>query len=246
MGIPLTLATQPWAAKPHCGGDRTACDACDVRTLAVCSALTGEQIPRLAAIARDRHVAAGQTLFLEGDPAEDVFTLTTGMLTLYKLMSDGRRQITGFLVPGDFLGLAFGRSYVYGAEAVTPATLCRFRRPQFLALLEEFPAMEKALLGRAATELAANQEQMLLLGRKTARERLASFLLRLASRQGMGEGTPIELPMSRSDIADFIGLTIETVSRTFTQLRKEGVVRLPDAHRVTVLSWPRLERVAGG
>jgi CRP/FNR family transcriptional regulator len=241
----LSSATRARAPKPRGGGSRAVCDACAVRGLAVCGALTNEQLPRLAEIAIDRRLEAGQTLFQEGDPAEDVFTLTAGMLKLYKLMSDGRRQITGFLMPGDFLGLAFGRTYVYSAEAVTPVTLCRFRRVQFLLLLDQCPAMEKSLLGRASTELAANQEQMLLLGRKTARERLASFLLRLARRRNPDAGNVIELPMSRSDIADFIGLTIETVSRTLTLFRKEGVIRLPDTHRAVVVSWPRLEQMAG-
>ena len=114
----------------------------------------------------------------------EVFTVISGMLKLSKLLPDGRRQITGFLMAGDYLGLAFAERYVCSAEAVTPVRLCRFPRSAFLGLLDQFPALEKALLGRAATELAAAQQQMLLLGRKNAHERVASFVLQLAERQG--------------------------------------------------------------
>ena len=107
------------------GAVRAVCKECGVRALAVCSAVGAEQLPRLTTMAAGRRVEAGQTLFEEGDAAEEVFTLTEGMLKLYKLMSDGRRQIVGFLVPGDFFGLAFGQSYVYSAEAVVASTVCR-------------------------------------------------------------------------------------------------------------------------
>jgi CRP/FNR family transcriptional regulator len=233
------------AANPFCCGKLRSCEDCEVRGIAVCGALSADELPRLAAIAARRQVEAGQTLFEEGEPAEDVFTLTSGMVKLYKLMSDGRRQITGFLIPGDFLGLAFGRTYVYGAEAVVDSTLCRFRRPAFLALLEDFPSLEKSLLGRTSTELAAAQEQILLLGRKTARERVATFLLGLSRRQQVGNRGSLRLPMSRVDIADFVGLTIETVSRTLSLLRRDGVIELPDTHRVTIASLSRLQQLAG-
>lgn len=196
-------------------------------------------------MAAGRRVEAGQTLFQEGDRADEVFTLTHGMLKLYKLLADGRRQIVGFLVPGDFLGLAFGRTYVYSAEAVIPTQVCRFRRPQFMGLLDECPSLEKEILGRTSTELAAAQEQMLLLGRKTARERLASFLLALARRSTLAPRGLLALPMSRADIADYLGLTIETVSRTLTTFRKEGLIGLPDKHHVTILRPEQLKLVAG-
>jgi CRP/FNR family transcriptional regulator len=232
-------------ANPLCCGSRLSCEDCEIRTLAVCGALSHEELPRLAAIAHRRELKAGQMLFDEGEIAEEVFTLTSGMVKLYKLMSDGRRQITGFLVGGDFLGLAFGRTYVYSAEAVVDSTMCRFRRAGFLKLLEDFPSIEMALLGRTSTELAAAQDQILLLGRKTARERVATFLLSLCRRQRIGERGSLRLPMSRTDIADFVGLTIETVSRTLTQLRREGVIDLPDTHRVVIASWSRLKQAAG-
>jgi CRP/FNR family transcriptional regulator len=207
---------------------------CEVRELSICGSLDATDQPALAAIGATRRLEAGETLFYEGDPAKDVFSLTDGMLKLYKLMGDGRRQITGFLVPGDFLGLAFSDTYIYTAEAVVPVAVCRFPRSRFLQLLDGMPDLEKELLARASSELAEAQDQMLLLGRKTARERLASFLLRLADRRRNCEPEAIPLPMSRTDIADYLGLTIETVSRAFTQLRVDGVIALSDAHHFTV------------
>jgi CRP/FNR family transcriptional regulator, anaerobic regulatory protein len=245
-------------AVARCGG-RPGCETCEVRILAACRAVGAENLARLAAAATCRRAEAGRALFEEGEPAEAVYTLTEGMLKLYKLLSDGRRQVVGFLLPGDFLGLAFGRGYAYTAEAVTPVVACRFARTRFMGLLEEFPALEKEVLTRTSTDLAAAQDQMLLLGRKTARERLASFLLRLAARErraaaaagcgaaaaGAGVADVVGLPMGRADIADHLGLTIETVSRTLTSLRKEGLIELPAVHEVVVRNPAGLARAAG-
>ncbi|MDX6751636.1 helix-turn-helix domain-containing protein [Geminicoccaceae bacterium 1502E] len=227
------------------GCAKALCEECEVRGLSVCGALRSTELPALAAIASGRRLEPGQTLFHEGDPAEDVFTVTGGALKLFKLMSDGRRQITGYLLPGDFLGLAYGSTYVFGAEAISGTTLCRFPRRQFLRLLDEFPALEHELLGRASSELAAAQEQMLLLGRKTARERVASFVLQLAGRVGSEHDASLALPLNRTDIADYLGLTIETVSRTFTLLRKEGLIGLPDKQQVRLLAREALQEAAG-
>ena len=227
----MVAARAPLAA---CGSGNVSCEECDVRSLAVCAVLGRERLLQLTSIASWRRIAPGQTLFHEDDAAEEVFTLTQGMLKLYKLLSDGRRQIVGFLVPGDFFGLSFGRYYGFTAEAVTPTIVCRLRRAQFVELLGECPALEREVLSRATGELAAAQDQMLLLGRKNARERLASFLMALAHRRAPAAGTAMELPMSRADIADYLGLTIETVSRTFTQFRKERLVDLPATHLVVI------------
>ena len=149
------------------------------------------------------------------------------------------------MVPGDFLGLAFGRLYLYSAEAVTPVTLCSFRRAQFLDFLDECPALEKEVLLRTSTELAAAQEQMLLLGRKSATERVASFILSMARRRRLDDGAPVELPMSRVDIADYLGLTVETVSRTISTLRRRALIELRDKHLVAIRQPAHLRQVAG-
>jgi len=229
---------------PRVGPCGVLCEDCRVRTISVCRALAGPALDELEAITLRIRLPAGRNLFDEGDPAESLFTLTEGMIKLFKMLPDGRRQITGFLVPGDFLGLAYFRSYAYSAEAVTDALLCRFPRDRFMALLERHPALEKELLSRASSELAAAQEQMLLLGRKSARERVASFLLGLARRQGAGVTKPVALPMSRWDIADYLGLTVETVSREIQAAKAAGVIAMPDRHHFLVVDPQRLAAAA--
>ena len=164
------------------------------------------------------------------------------------MLPDGRRQITGFLWPGDFFGLAFDQSYSYTAEAVDGIELCRFPRAKIEALFREFPKLEHRLLSMAGNELIAAQDHMMVLGRKTAEERIATFLILLSRRSERAgqDGNPIDLPMNRADIADHLGLTVETVSRTFTQLRKNKLIDLPDPRHVTIMDRPRLEAVSAG
>ena len=160
---------------------RNACDTCGARALSVCGSVDDADLGRLDAMAEHATFAAGNVLIREGDPAVHVFNITSGSVRVYKLLADGRRQITGFLFTGDFLGLATGDTYVFSAEAVEPATACRFRKTEYRALIRDCPTLETTLLERANHELAAAQNQMLLLGRKTALERIASFLLDLPS-----------------------------------------------------------------
>ncbi|MBI1206798.1 MAG: cyclic nucleotide-binding domain-containing protein [Azospirillum sp.] len=224
------------------------CGACPVRSLTVCAALEPEELKRLADIILTQRFESGHALFSEGDPADSLFNVTVGTLKLYKLLPDGRRQITGFLGTGDFLGMALNETYSYSAETVTPATLCRFPRRKLEGLLEEFPKMQRRLFSMAANELAAAQDQMLLLGRKTAKEKICSFLLMLSQRaahRGQKEN-PVYVPMSRADIADHLGLTTETVSRTFTQLKTTGVVSLQEGSKILVADMDALYDLAEG
>ena len=228
-----------------CGGLDSHCKNCDVRAIAICGALETSDLSMLEKLTQRQHIDQGASLIVEGDPAESVYTVLSGMLKLYKIMPDGRRQITGFLIPGDFVGLAFGDDYIYSAEAVVPTTACRFGRSQFNNLLKEHPTLERRLLSIVSTELAAAQEQMLLLGRKTAKERLASFLLALAERTGTADRAMLSLPMVRLDIADYLGLTVETVSRTFTQFRKSDLLTNVDKDGCKIVSKDALAAVAG-
>ncbi len=224
------------------------CAHCDARSVSVCNAIEDDRLPRLAAAAVTATLAPGQGFIAEGDPATHFFNITSGTARLFKLLPDGRRQITGFAGRGHFLGLAVSDTYAFGAEAIGPMTMCRFPRSRMLGLLDEFRALEQRLLETARNELVSAQEQMLLLGRKTARERLSSFLLAQA-RAGSACGHAahqIDLPMTRADIADYLGLTIETVSRGFTRLRNDGLIRLDGANSVHIRNIAALEDAAGG
>ncbi len=224
------------------------CSSCDARSESVCAAIDDSALERLASAAIVTEAEPGKTFITEGDPANDFYNITSGSAKIYKLLPDGRRQITGFAQSGVFLGLAVSDSYAFSAEAITRVRFCRFPRRKLRALMDDFPALEKSLLQTASNELVAAQEQMLLLGRKTARERLASFLCaRSSSAKPCGhDDDHVDLPMSRSDIADYLGLTIETVSRTFTRLKNEGLIALPSNTRVDVLDRDGLIELAGG
>jgi len=242
----ITLQSRPIALDPH--GRVDPCGRCEARPYSVCNAIPDEDMSRLAAVAVVTEVVAGSTFIEESDPAHSFFNITRGTAKLFKLLPDGRRQITGFAGVGHFLGLAVSDTYAFSAEAIEPVRYCRFPRARLRLLLDDFPAMEKRLLEVAANELVAAQEQMLLLGRKTARERMASFLA-MQSRQGVACRQPrlrFPLPMTRSDIADYLGLTIETVSRTLTRFRSEGLIDIPAQSEVVILNRRALESLAGG
>ena len=212
------------------------CESCDIRQLSFCAGLDDVHMHGLERIRATVTLSAGDNLFMEGDAATTVYNLTDGALRVFKLLPDGRRQITGFALPGDFVGLSAAGAYAYGAEAISDAQLCRFARPQLDTLFRNHPELERRLLAITGDALVAAQEHMLLLGRMTPVEKVAAFLLRLAERAGrLGRASdPLILPMSRGDIADFLGLTVETVSRTFTRLRTEGVIALPQPDEVHI------------
>lgn len=223
------------------------CGHCELGEQAFCSGLSPQHIRRLVAILGQAQFEAGTTLFREGDSALHLFSISMGAVKLYKLLSDGRRQITAFLFPGDFFGLSMQGSYAYTAEAMTDVQLCRFPRRKLDPLFDDVPSLEKKLLGATIHELAAAHDQMLLLGRKTAREKLATFLNNLARRLcEQGDNRLLFLPMSRSDIADHLGLTIETVSRVLTAFKKEGLIGLPDSSHVLLRQREELSRIADG
>ena len=224
------------------------CAACSIREMSICAALDNSELSRMAAIARTQSFAGRQTIVDEGEPAESLFNITSGAVKLYKLLPDGRRQITGFLFEGDFLGIALNDDYAYTAEAVNDVTLCRYPKARFEALLEEFPKLEKQLLEVASNELAQAQDQMLLLGRKMAQGKEVSFLLLLSKRSHArgAPASPISLPMSRADIADYLGLTTETVSRTVTSLKGSDAIRLLAGNSVALENFESLSELADG
>lgn len=200
----------------------------------------------LMAVSSLQKKASGETVFAEGDAADCVYEVVRGMVRLYKLLPDGRRQITGFLSAGHLLGVAPEGVCVYTAEAITEVTLCRYKRTAFERLIDEVPGFAKRLLAVASHELRAAQDQMLLLGRKAATEKVASFLLLMAGPSDGDGAETVEVPMTRSDIADYLGLTIETVSRTFTKLRQDGLIALPTPAHVEIRDRDRLEELAAG
>ena len=230
------------------GASHGLCEHCGVKQFAICGALEPRCAARLESLISRVHLTPKQILFIEDEPAAHHFTIVNGVVSISKSMADGRRQIVGFMFPGDFLGVAEEGSYSCTAQAVTPVELCRFPRPSFEALAEECPEIEHRLLQAVSTELVEAQEHMLILGRQTAEERLCSFLLHLCKRAPhRGESdNPLHLLISRADIGDYLGLSLETVSRTFTVLRDQGLIRLVDAHTVELLDRDEIRQIAEG
>ncbi len=222
------------------------CDACAARGVSICRVLPHRQLRRLADCMVEQEFAAGATLFGDGDPGGALFNITDGVVKLFKLMPDGRRQVIGFLFRGDFLGVSVGDHHTLWAEAITPVRACRFPRAAFYNLLRDSPELYEELLSRAADELRVAQAQMVLLGRKTAQERLATFLVDMADRERRRGAVPglVTLPMTRSDIADYLGLTIETVSRAVTAFETAGFVRRLDRGALALLQPDVLARLA--
>ncbi|MEE7491571.1 helix-turn-helix domain-containing protein [Methylobacterium oryzae] len=180
-----------------------------------------------------RTVAANDEIYAEGDRAMSFYKIAAGVVRTYKLLSDGRRQIGAFYLPGDIFGLESGEDHRFGADAVTETRLLVHRREP-RALTGDDGALAREVVAAMMRDLERAQEHMMLLGRKSARERIASFLLALSERMADSVGT-VCLPMSRNDMADHLGLTIESVSRAVTQLEREGLIELPPNRRTVIL-----------
>ena len=195
----------------------------------------------------------GQEIFAEDQPAGHVYRVDAGVVRLTCLLADGRRQIVEFCLPGSYFGLAARGDYGLAAEAVGRTQVRRIERRHLDTAAAARPAVGSALLELLSDRLAQAQDRLLLLGRKSPREKLATFLLEMAACHAGGDAVAgdavadrLRLPMRRLDIADFLGLTIETVSRLFTRFRAAGLIRLVDSATVLILDRDRLAAIADG
>ena len=184
--------------------------------------------------------ARNEEIFGEGEPADYVYQVVSGSARTYKILSDGRRQIGAFYLPGEVFGLDVDDVYHYSADAVGKSTLLVVKRSALIALADTDHNVAHLLWTLTAQELRRLQEHMMLLIR-SAQERVACFLLEMAER--MAETDVIDLPMSRRDIADYLGLTIETISRTLTQLETAAAISVPNCRRIILTNWKALKRL---
>jgi CRP/FNR family transcriptional regulator, anaerobic regulatory protein len=237
---------KPAPAGGHaCGHVGANCEHCGIRPSSVCGALEPHELLQLEALARPVCYSQRQQMFAQDEPADCVYNVTSGSVRLYRLLPDGRRQVVGFAIPGDFLGLSMSERTVFGAEALESVTACKFNRESFAALVDERPHLLRRLYDLASHELSLAQEQMVIIGRRTAEERVVCFLLGLRKRWAPfnHNSVTVPLPMTRQDIADFLGLTIETVSRAISKLaREKALLVVPDG--VRLLDLERLEKLA--
>jgi CRP/FNR family transcriptional regulator len=197
-----------------------------------------------------RSFQAGQTVIWSGDRMDFVASVVSGIATLTQTMEDGRRQMVGLLLPSDFVGRPGRSTAAYDVTATTDLVMCCFRKKPFEDLILSTPHISQRLLEMTLDELDAAREWMLLLGRKTAREKIASLLAIIARRDvslNPRSAGPIvfDLPLTREEMADYLGLTLETVSRQVSALRRDGVISLEGKRHVTVHDFDRLLEVAG-
>lgn len=220
-------------ATAHCGN-------CPIRHRAVCSRCDDDELLRLEKMKFYKTYDAGQTIVLRGEELKTVASVVAGTASLTRTMEDGRTQMVGLLLPSDFIGRPGRDTAQYDVTAITDVTLCCFHRKPFEALVTDTPHVGERLLEMALDELDAAREWMLLLGRKTAREKIASLLALIVRRttlpdgHAVGDQHRIELPISREEIANYLGLTIETVSRQITGLRKDGVIGIDGKRGVMI------------
>lgn len=232
---------------------RVSCRRCEVRTRAVCAECSDAELEELDRIKTYRRFSAGEPIVWAGERMVSVGSVIEGIAALSITLADGRRQTVGLLLPSDFLGGPGRDRAKYDVVAATEVTFCMFRFAQFEALLARSPRLGRRLLDMRLDELDVAREWMVLLGRKTARERIASLLTMLARREdtiaGLGPragSVVFPLRITREEMADYLGLTIETVSRQLSRMRREGLIRLLESRKVEVPDIARLERETGG
>ena len=224
------------------------CAVCGVREASFCSVLSPSELQQLHAMSSHKIFEAGELIVEEDASVRQVANVLSGTIKLFKLLPDGRQQITGFLFAGDFLGPMLSGEYATFAEAVNRVELCMFDQDRLRERMDAWPHLERRLFEDATATLDRALDWMLLLGRKTASERVASFFVMLADRVGekSDESAVVDVPMSRSDIADYLGLTMETVSRQISQLKRAELLAAQGQHTLEVRDLPALRRRAEG
>ncbi len=227
------------------------CGECPIRVQAVCAYCGPSELVSLDEIKSYKTYKPGETIVWAGENLTVIGSLVKGIATLSRSLPDGRRQMVGLLFPSDFIGRTGKRVAPFDVVATNEVVICQFRQPQFDQLIKTTPSLERRLLDMTMDELDSAREWMLLLGRKTAREKIASLLAIIARRTmalsaaSPRDGVAFELPLTRETMADYLGLTIETVSRQISALKKSGVISLRDSRHIVVPDFIRLLDEAG-
>jgi CRP-like cAMP-binding protein len=189
--------------------------------------------------------ARNETVFSEGDEAAFSYRVVSGAIRLCKHLVDVRRQISDFVLPGDYCGFLHLEAHRFTAEATSDLEVVAYPHRQVEALGESMPSMRRRLTDFLSRRLMGVQDHLIMLGRQTAKERVLSFLIRLATNAGAEDGEAVALPMNRQDMADYLGLTIETVSRVMTDLKRSRLVTLPELHEFAIVDMERARETVG-
>ena len=241
----------PPSSAPAITSTHVQCGDCPIRHRAVCARCDGDELERLEEIKYYRSFAAGQSIVWSGEKMDFVASVVSGIATLSQTMEDGRRQMVGLLLPSDFVGRPGRARAAYDVVAISDVVMCCFRKAPFEAVMEETPHIGQRLLEMTLDELDAAREWMLVLGRKTAREKIASLIAIIARRdaalhQGKASGpVVVDLPLTREAMAEYLGLTLETVSRQISALKRDGIISIEGTRHVTIPDFDLLVEEAG-
>ena len=234
----------------HSDGVPVLCASCEARHRGMCGALEPDQLLALARTSSRHKAASGAELVGDAETVDSYSNVLSGVVKLTKTLADGRQQIVGLQFAPDFLGRPFRAESAITAEAATEVALCSFPKAAIERMIKASPELEHRLFQQTLKELDEARDWMVTLGRRTAQEKVASFLLLIARNIDPNDDpkrrpVSFELPLTRADIADFLGLTIETVSRQITKLRADGVIQVESNRQVTVPDLGRLEARSG-
>ncbi|MCJ8323786.1 MAG: helix-turn-helix domain-containing protein [Rhizobiales bacterium] len=221
------------------------CNNCPVRGLSFCSALDTLALEEFSALSKTRSFTDGQLILTEGEVNEYIGSITEGIVKVYKLLNDGRQQIISLGFPGDMLGNIIDAEYNYFVEAVGKVKICLYRVSRIASFAATNPEIYLSILGKTNQQLSHARDWLVLLGRKTAKEKIASFLL-LLSEHHLGSETDqaFKIPLKRQEIADFLGLTIETVSRNFSSLKNQQLIREQAGHMLIIVDYSALKNIS--
>jgi len=221
------------------------CSLCKIRSYSFCRCLHDDELKVFQEISTEKKYENNQSIFLQQDKSLNLFNITEGNVKIYQLLNDGRIQIIGFLYPGDFFGSYKNGKYNYSADAIGNVRVCVFDQEKLDKYIEKNISLAKELLHLTSHELTLAQDRISVLGKFGATERLAKFIFNISEqRKRIGwKNNPISLPMTRQDIADYLGLTIETVSREFSRLKTSDIIKILSSKQIFVRDFEKLSEV---
>ena len=222
------------ALKGNFDKSRPRCSVCKIRSYSFCRCLEEDELKDFEKISIERNFTNKETIFLQEEESRNLYNITEGNIKIYQMLSDGRIQIIGFLYPGDFFGSYKKGKYNYSAESIGDVKLCVFKQEVLDNYLEKNMNLAKELLHMTSHELTLAQDRIGVLGKLNANQRMAAFILNVSKQRARigWQDNPISLPMMRQDIADYLGLTLETVSREFTKLKTSNLIKVLSSSQI--------------
>ena len=226
--------------------EKSRCSECNIRSYSFCRCLQEDKLKEFSNISSEKKFQNKTNIFLQQDDAKNIYNITEGNVKIYQLIDDGRIQIIGFLYPGDFFGSYKNGKYNYCAEAIGDVRVCIFEQKKLDEYIDKNMVLAKELLNQTSHELTLAQDRMGVLGKLDATERLAKFLMNISEqRKRIGwQNNPISLPMTRQDIADYLGLTIETVSREVSKLKTSNIIKVLSSKQIYINDFDKLSNLS--